>query len=291
VESAAWGSFFLDLTGTRLLWGSGADAAVKVRDRIKGAVGFSPKLGLAVNKLVSEVAEGLVQPLEIYSVFPGEEGRFLSPLPLPCLPRLGNATRRVFEEELGIGTIGLLAGLPAMLLTSVFGKEGMNLSRMARGEDTTAVEPSSQASSLRFSIDLTGGENGRELLQAALFQLCEELGRSLRTRNRLPGRLLLEIDYADGLTVKGLHPAGHPDDDLDLSLFAKSSALFHKLLKRRVRVKRIVLGAPDLRLPLPQLPLFSWDASHDRARTLMGAIDQVRKKFGDHALFFGRRCA
>ncbi|MBN2467912.1 MAG: hypothetical protein JXD19_07135 [Deltaproteobacteria bacterium] len=288
VESAGWETWFLDLTGTRRLWGVGVDAAVRVRDAIALATGFHPQIGLAVNKLVSGVAAKLSYPLDVCSVVPGEERGFLAPLPIRCLPRLGKATREVLQNELGVHTIGCLAQIPPYLLAGIFGKEGTLISRLARGEDDEAVVPLPEAASLGFSSSLPGGENRRQRLHAHLFGICEDLGRELRKRNRVPGSLSIEIMYADGLKVKSSVSAGDSNDDLDSNLFRKSSLLFDRVVKRRVRITRITLVAGALRLPFSQLPLFSWDGSRLRARALMTAIDRVRERFGSHALLVGR---
>ena len=73
VEPAGWGDYFLDLTGTGLLWGVGADAAVRIRDDVTAATSFLPQIGLAANKLVSSVAGNLSRPRDVCSVVPGEE--------------------------------------------------------------------------------------------------------------------------------------------------------------------------------------------------------------------------
>ncbi len=288
VEPAGWGAYFLDLTGTRLLWGVGADAAVRIRDDVTGATSLLPQIGLAANKLVSSVAGNLSRPRDVCSVIPGEERAFLSPLHVEHMPRLGTVTKGMLSEELGIYTIGSLAAVPPRLLVRVFGTEGEILARIARGEDREAVIPPQQAPSLRFSRSFSEGENQKASLWSALFGLCEQVGRNLRKRNRLPRRLMLEVTYVDGIRVSGWATAGDRNDDLDNRLFAKTSTLLDSIVKRRVRVKDFTLSAMDLTLPLPELALFPWDASQTKARALMAAIDQVRERYGPGALFLGR---
>jgi DNA polymerase-4 len=288
VEPAGWGNYFLDLTGTRLLWGVGADAAVRIRDDVTAATRFLPQIGLAANKLVSSVAGNLSRPRDVCSVIPGEERGFLSPLHLEYLPRLGTVTKAMLSEELGIYTIGCLAAVPSRLLARVFGTEGEILARIARGEDRKPVVPPQQAPSLRFSQSFSEGENQRNRLRSALFGLCEQVGRKLRKKNRVPRRLTLEVTYVDGIRGSGSVAVGDRGDDLDTHLFDKTSTLLDRIVKRRVRVKDLTLSAVNLTLPLPQLALFPWDTSQTKAQALMAAIDQVREKFGQKALVLGR---
>jgi len=289
VEPAGWGNYYLDLTGTRLLWGMSVDAAVKVRDEVTGATNLFPRIGLAANKLVSSVAGNLSRPRDVCSVIPGEEKGFLAPLHLHYLPRLGAVTRDVLTEELGIQTIGSLAAVPSALLTRAFGSEGTDLARLAQGEDREAVMPPQQIPSLQFSHSFAEGENRQAGLQAALFGLCEQAGRALRKRNRVPHNITVAITYVDGVNKTGAVRAGDADDDLDARLFDRAGSLLDRMVKRRVRVRDLTFGAVDLRIPLPQLSLFSWDTDQDKARALMGAIDRIRVRFGSDAVVVGRR--
>ncbi len=287
VEAAAWGSFFLDLTGTNLFLGPPADAAVKVRDGVKGAAGFPSRLGIAANKLVSRVAGALTRPLELLSVYPGEEARFLAPLPVSRLPRLGEAASAILEGELGVATLGSLAGLDVRLITSVFGRRGLEISRMARGEDPSPVEPPGARALLTRSCEIPGGEICLEKLLGRLFRLSEGLGRELRAKNRVPGALSLEIVYANGARARGRARSGSADDNLDAALFARASSILARVLKRRIRVRGMALCALDLGLPLPQLSLFPEHGSKTRA--LSEAVDRIRARFGEKAVFFGRK--
>lgn len=288
VEPAGWGNYFLDITGTRLLWGVGVDAAVRIRDDVTGATSLLPRIGLAGNKVVSSVAGTLSRPRDVCSVIHGEERRFLSPLHLDYLPRLGAMTKEVLCDELGVHTIGCLADIPSLLLAHVFGVEGADLARIARGEDRESVVPSQQSPTLSFAHAFPDGENQWDKIQAALFSLCEKVGRELRRRNRVPRQLSVDITYVDGMQGNGSVSCGEADDDLDSQLFVKAFPLVNRVVKRRVRIRDLTLCAADLRMPLPQLPLFSWDTGRTKARALMEAVDQIRERYGSKALFLGR---
>ena len=291
VEPAGWGNYFLDLTGTRLLWGVAVDAAVRIRDDVTGATSLLPRIGLAGNKLVSSVAGTLSRPRDVCSVMHGEERRFLSPLHLGYLPRLGAVTKEVLCDELGVHTIGCLAKIPSLLLFRVFGAEGEDLARIACGEDGELVVPPQQSPSLSVAHSFSDGENRRATIGAALFSLCEQVGRELRKRNRIPQRLTIDMSYVDGMQGNGSVACGENDDDLDTQLFVKASALLDRLVKRRVRIKDLTVCAADLRMPFPQLPLFPWDTGRTKARALMAAVDRVRERFGPRAIVLGRTMA
>ena len=288
VEPSGWGTFFLDLTGTRLLWGAGADAAVKVRNEVMTAAGLLPQIGLAANKLVSSVAGSPSRPRDVCSVLPGEEQRFLFPLHLNAIPRLGDDTCDLLCTELGVCTIGRLAEIPPLLLSRVFGAEGEALARIARGEDREAVVPPEKTISITAAASLPEGENRRHELQAELFILCEKIGRELRKRNRLSTRLTLKLAYLDGMQAGGASVLGEQDDDLDWQLFFKAALLLERIRKRRVRIKELIVSVSGLVMPFPQLTLFPQNIGHAKARALMAAVDQIRERFGTKALAFGR---
>ena len=136
VELKGGGHLYLDLSGTRRLFGPSVDCAERVRKEIIQATDLIPALGLASAKVVSKVGTRVVRPWGFIAVPPGEERSFLAPLDVSLLPGVG-ARLLTRLHLLQIRTIGELASLTEEE-AEVLGPYGMLLRNRARGVDDGA---------------------------------------------------------------------------------------------------------------------------------------------------------
>ncbi|MBF0526516.1 MAG: hypothetical protein HQK56_15650 [Deltaproteobacteria bacterium] len=288
VEGTRPGRYFVDFTGTERLWGHAADAACRVERELWSRRQLRGQLGLAGNKLISQVAAQFMAPGELCRIFPGGESTFLDPLPVVSLPGVGPKTMAALAD-FNIQRVGQLAALNVEALTEVFGRMGVQLAGLARGEDVSSVLPFQTVPRLRFVRNLDRDEIDKRELSVALFRLVEEAGWSLRRHNRYPGRFDLEWRYADGRIDH--RPGRFPGSasNLDLMLFRSLQPALDQLLQRRMAVRRLILTMWDLTMPVRQLSLFPWEETGlRRAEQLQQAVDTVRTRFGSQALTWGR---
>ncbi len=117
---------FLDVTGSRALFGDGEDIARRIKSAIQAEVGLTASVGVASTKLVAKIASDLRKPDGLVVVPPGEEAVFLAPLPISRLWGVGGRTAEALRE-FGVVTIGDLAALPPDALVRRFGKHGASL--------------------------------------------------------------------------------------------------------------------------------------------------------------------
>jgi DNA polymerase-4 len=251
-------------------------------------IGLHARVGLAASKLVSQVASTCSYPGDLSCIFPGWETAFLAPLPVTFLPGVGPKTA-LHLADLNIRQIGQLAALPAGALASVFGKPGLRLLRVAQGIDPTPVVPFRQVPRINIVRQLDRDEIDRDRLESILFQQVEEAGWELRCHNRYPGKLALEIFYADGGTAR-MERALYPIiAQIDKMLFQAVRPVFRQVFQRRVAVRRMVLELSDFSMPYRQLALFPWEeARFAGGQRLQQALDAIRRRFGREAISWGR---
>lgn len=286
VEGAHLGHFFLDLTGTRRLWGPSADAVFSMEKNLFRDDGLPVRAGLAVNKLVSQVAAHVGCSGDLRYIFPGLERSFFHPLPVTALPGVGEKTAKCLSN-LNIQFIGDLSGLGAEDICGVLGRGGLRLLQIAQGVDPTPVLPMNHSQKLSFTQDLKRDEIERERIEAAILELSEDAGWQLRSLNRVPGRFSLEVRYADGVTAssdQGLSPAFNR---LDLQLFKAVLSTFERLPYRRVAIRRLSLEFSQFQMPIRQMSLFHWD-EETSDRRLQDTLDDIRGRFGRRAILWGR---
>jgi len=288
VEGTFPGRYFVDLSGTRRLWGPGTDAACRVERHLADRRALVARVGLGANKLVSQVAASCMPPGDLGFVFPGGEQSFLAPLPVTALPGVGLKTSSKLSD-FNIQQVGQLAALPVEAMAGVFGKTGSRLLRLARGVDPSPVVPFQNVPRLTFTRQLDRDEIDRERLEAELFFQAEEVGWVLRTHNRTPARFNLEVRYADGVTVQTQQPLSPITTHVDTRMFLAFLQTYRKLAQRRVAIRRMVVELTDFSMPLRQMSLFPWeeDSSRDDLR-LQDALDRIRRQFGRQSISWGR---
>ena len=280
VEGSCPGSYFIDISGTRRLWGPGPDLACRMEKELYTKMGLHAQIGLASNKLVSRVAANCINPGDLSFIFPGNEESFLSPLPVDFLPGIGEVTTSRLAG-FNILRIGQLASLPLEMLAAVFGRSAERLLKVAKGTDFAPVFPAKQVPRVSITKILNRDEIDPGRLESILFQQVQEGGWDLRCHNRCPGSFRLEIRYADGKSVdarKRIFPGSVQADRL---LFQSVLPVFYKLFRRRIAVRRLSLEFLDLVMPFAQLPLFTWENKRSsKERNLQKALDSLRMKFG-----------
>ena len=291
VEPAALGHFFVDATGTRRLWGRLLDSADQMRQLVAQDFRLDAAVGMASNKLVSRVASQVVKVRELCDVFPGLEASFLAPLAVNLLPGVGEVTTTRLLAELNLQTAGELAGVSPMLLGEIFGAAGQRLRSMALGEDFSPVVTPKSTPILREEVQLPEDNNHKYRLKGYLYGLVEALGRRLRSQNRCPGELILTATYADGVQARARKrlAVANCEFQLDSVLFRAALHLFNRAIQRRLRLRRLALSVAYLQPPFGQLALFPWDdPARGKEVRLLRAVDQIRQRYGNGAVYYGR---
>ena len=290
-ESIRPGSLFLDLTGTTRLFGPPIDTATRISRELTNQQGWPSTIGLAGNKLVSQLAATtLTEPLQVLSIHSGCEQPFLAPLPTMLLPGLHRAQiSRVLQrlEDLNLPTLGAIASVPLAYLQIAIGPPAGLVHDWALGIDPSPVHPPTAQPMMERSIPIDPDEVDDRLLLGRLYQLLEQLCTTLRQQQRMCRSVSLTVRHSDHVEQTAYETLPHGtywEDDLQPVL----TDLFYRCFRRRVRLTRLVLQVSRLEPPARQLSLFDGSVVLPRSHRLSLALDQVRAKFGEQALSWGR---
>lgn len=205
VEDAEQGVVYLDATGLERHYGTEnaeLDLATAAIEEARRA-GLVARAGLAASKLAARVAAELPETPTI--VPPGDELRFLAPLPLERLhPEMKIAASL---ERWGLRSIGELARIPEGEISARLGDAGRLIHAAARGIDARPliprVPPPDFREGLALEWPLVTLEPFVFVANAALERLC--------TRMRAHGYGCQKIE----LSLQ-LEPDGHHDRSIDL---------------------------------------------------------------------------
>jgi DNA polymerase-4 len=285
IEPLSIDEAFLDVTGSRRLFGDGEQVARRLKDAIRRETRLTASVGVAANKLLAKIASDLRKPDGLVVVPPGQERAFLAPLPVRRLWGVGpKAEERLLQ--VGIHTIGDLAGLAEGSAIGRLGSHGLELRALARGEDDREVPlHAAGAKSIGHEHTFDRDVDDLERLRRALLDLSDSVGRRLRAAG-VRGRTIT-LKYRDETfrTLTRAETLSEPTDSGDVLFRVAWRHLESVHAGQRVRL--IGVSASGL-APSPQLELFPAEtAPKDRLR------DRVAERFGGDALvrasLLGRR--
>ena len=292
-ESIRPGSLFLDLTGTTRLLGPPIDTATRISRALIHQQGWPSIIGLAGNKLVSQLAATtLTKPPQMLSIRSGSEQSFLAPLPTLLLPGLHRTqTSRVLQrlEDLNLRTLGAIASVSLTHLQAVFGSPASLLHDWALGIDPSPVHPPITQPVIERSIRLDSDEVDDRVLLGRLYRLLEQICATLRQQQRMCRLIALTVRHSDHIEQTAQETLVH-GTYWEVDLQPVLTRLFYRCFRRRVRLTHLRLQVGRLEPPAQQLSLFdeSESSAPPRAHRLSLALDNIRAKFGDHALVWGR---
>ena len=284
VEMVSIDEAYLDLAGTERLHGPPLAATDTLLRTITRTTNLPCSGGLAATRLTAKVASDQAKPRGLVWVTPGQEARFLAPLPVRKIPGIGEVTERALCA-LGIETVAQLAEFSAEKLESIFGQWGTALYRKARGGD--AYEFIVDAEPKSISQNHTFGEDTSDLptLHSMLSHLSQKACKRLREAGLAARTLTLTIRYAGFDThtrSRTLPESFHLDADI-LRVF---QSLFEQYRNTRRKIRLLGVALSNLTHGGEQLDLL--DATRrEKLEKLTRAADGLRDRFGFGKIQFG----
>lgn len=153
---------WLDVTGSRLLFGDGKMIADEIRERIKGEIGLTVSVGVSFNKIFAKLGSDYKKPDATTVIGRNDYQKMIFPLPVDRLLYVGRSVREALDR-LYIRTIGDLARSDRRMLAARLGKMGDMLHDYANGLDDSPVasayserEVKSVGNGMTFKRDLSG---------------------------------------------------------------------------------------------------------------------------------------
>jgi DNA polymerase-4 len=301
-EPSRPGHLYLDLTGSERLWGPVCNAARRFQKEVQKRLGLTGALGVAANKLVSNVASRALprgtDPMGVFNVTYGREAAFMAPLKVSVVPGIGRVRRKVLLEELNIARVEQLAALDMGRLKLIFGRQAGLIHQWSLGIDATPVYAQAQKPVVSEQVVLPDGENDDERLLKIFWRLVETCFYRMRKRRWFPGKAGFLVRYSDQVVFTrslkmptAMH--GHSKaDGLHLwnpSLFEPLQNLFFDVCRRRVRVRFLKVWFREFRALHVQLSLFQVPSPREeKTRQLVHAMDHIRDRYGTEAVRCGR---
>jgi DNA polymerase-4 len=286
---------FLDVAGSRRLFGPPASIARAIRSRVRDEVGLPISVGAARTKHLAKIASQVAKPDGLVVVPPGQERAFLDPLPVRLVWGVGPATEQRLARR-GITTVGQLArSSPDMLARLLGGGQGAKLRALARNDDIRTVRPGGRVKSVGAQSAFPRAAPSPELVHEVLGHLADRVAGRLRARGRAGRTVTVRVRFAGMRSVtRSATPAEPVASTLTLREVAEAlvaHALADNPRERTVTLLAIavsnLLDQPAIQLELPVVG----DDPH-RLGSPTGAarlavdrsVDSVRSRFGRSAV-------
>jgi DNA polymerase-4 len=293
VEGLSLDEAFLDLTGTERLHGPALEAGHRLRAAVRAETGLAVSVGIAPVKMVAKLASESAKPDGLLEVRASELRAFLDPLPVRRIWGVGPVAGGRLAAA-GFETLGDLARAPQASLRAALGAWGLELARLARGEDLREVEPWREAVSLSEESTFETDVSDADRLVAAVVTHGEAVGRRLRRSGLEARTVVLKLKLARRVApgVRGFPlitrraTLGLATDD-----GAAISAAARGLLERwgiPEAVRLLGVGVTNLEpAGESQLALFEPGGAGVRRQRLNRALDAIAQRFGRDALVRG----
>ncbi len=268
VTDPGFGRIAVHVDGLTRLWGLEETLVARMAESLAPILPGLPRAGIAGTSFAASVAAAHAreggQPV---LVPPGDEARFLAPLPARLLTRDPDVRARL--ARFGLRTIGSVAALPRSALVARFGDEGALLHARAGGEETERFRPRRAVERMVLALPLEPSAEGLEAVRFVLRRLAATLSDQLQAQGRAVGlaRLVIACDLAfarDGTPSELRIEQRLPEPTADAEAIER--LLFARLEKTppSAPVARLVL---ELGMIEPasgqQLPLFTPQAARD----------------------------
>ena len=282
VEGLSLDEAFLDVTGSKGLFGSSEAMAREIKSRIKLRTGLTASVGVSHNKLLAKLASEMNKPDGLAIIRPGEVTTILDPMPVRRLHGIGVKTAARLEEQ-GIHTLGQLRRSPESVLWPLFRRDTREMRERASGIDDRPVvsdAPEKQISSEEtFDVDIKDHEE----LRQRLVHLADRTAERLRSRQLKAGMISIKVRRRDFETYTRQKSFNPPTQETRLVVQVATGLLDRWLEEQpRAAVRLLGVGVSDL-APAQQLDLFTTKDSAESGK-LDEALDRIRGKYGTEAV-------
>ena len=284
---------WLDVTGSRALFGDGYAIAERIRKEVKEEIGITVSVGVSFNKVFAKLGSDYKKPDAVTVIARADVARIIYPLPASSMLFVGKQTAKALSL-CNIRTIGDLAAASPAFLENKFGKMGAMLSRYARGEDDSPVsrlddraDAKSVSNGMTFRHDITTEDE----LSLGVRVLSEEVAYRLRRHGMKCTTVSVTVkDYLLKSTSRQT-PLAAPTS-LEKEIAEAAFALAVETVKRRVPIRMISVCAMGLlheEDAVSQIGLFEEesDARREKQERLATAVDAIRERFGSGAVQSG----
>ncbi len=293
VEPFSIDESWLDVTASLNLFGDGKTIADDIRKTVKKELGLTLSAGVSFNKIFAKMGSDYKKPDATTVITRDNYKNILWPLDIGKLFFVGSASANKLQKA-GINTIGDLAVSDKKLVTAILGKQGAMIHDYANGLDNEPVCLFNQREKIKSvgnGVTFKRNLKSEEDIKIAVVGLSDKVASRLRKYQMKAYGVKVDIKDPDFKVIsrqKQLFVATNISEEI----FKTAMDLIHANWPENNPIRLLTITAINLtdEDEAEQLSMFSqFNAdSRDKNQSMEKAIDQIRSKFGDSAITFGR---
>jgi DNA polymerase-4 len=266
---------YLDLGPCGLASAEAVERTVRgLQQRIWDELKIPVSLGIATNKLVSQIASKLRKPRGFVVVPPGTEAAFLAPLEIGKLPGVGTKTEADLQAH-GIRKISDLFARNERELEALLGRDWRAFLALARGIDERAVE-TERADAKSYSQQETFPHDVGEwaAVERTAKGMIDALLPSIRADGKRVRTLTVKVRYSD-FTHETAGRSLPEASDLEQPFYPLLAVLLKQAWTQSRPLRLVSVRFSGVEAGGRQMDLFA--ETDEKRRKLAAVLDQINQ--------------
>lgn len=278
---------WIDVSGSRSLFGDESRIADEIRCRMKNEIGLTLSVGVSFNKVFAKIGSDMKKPDAVTVIDSRHYRSILWPMPVNTILGVGRATERTLRG-IGVYTLGDLAQSSPAALKRTLGVIGIRLWRYANGDDSSAVlfqDEVTPPKSIGRSVTCRADLEERDAIFRVILSLSESVAAELRRHRLSAAGISLHLRDRD-LTVRELQQKLSRPTQLASVLTQQGIALFDSDYAWDKPLRSVGIRATDLRPEEWQYQLNFFDPYEKdiQLENLERCMDRVRARYGKDSI-------
>jgi DNA polymerase-4 len=286
VEPLSLDEAYLDLSGTDRVHGmSPARTMAKLAMAIERDIGITVSIGLSGNKFLAKLASEMDKPRGFAVIGMSNAVAFLRDKKVGIIRGAGKVLETQLNRD-GFFTIGDLQDADPRDLANRYGATGLWLSRIARAEDSRAVDPGGEMKSISSEITFNKDLSAYADLEAVLWRQAERVSARAKAKEMAGRTVVLKLKTANFRLRTRSASLDAPTQLADRIFRTAKIALKKEADGTRFRL--LGVGITNLGPASEADPGSLIDPENDKRAAAERAMDRIRAKFGGEAVGKGR---
>ena len=284
VEQNSIDEAWLDMTGCEGLFGKPVETASRIMNEIKEKLGLWCSIGIAENKFLAKMASEMKKPLGITELWKEDIPNKLWTLPVQAMYGVGSKTAEKLGQ-MGIRTIGGLAGADINRLLKILGKSGHEIYLHANGIDNSPVTAHLAGDMKSIGRETTLPEDITDIEKAktVLLKFADDIGMTARRYCKKGHTVHITLKYSDFKAVT--RQAAIPPTCITREIYQAGCRLLEKNWDSRRPVRLIGLGISgfDSVCSSGQLSYFDQteeNRQNEKSENIDKVMDKIRDRYG-----------
>lgn len=289
VEPFGMDECWLDVTGSRCMYGDAMTIAEKIRQSVKEELGLTVSIGVSYNKIFAKLGSDMKKPDAITEITEDSYKEKVWPLNASEMIFCGPATSKKLAYY-GIHTIGDVAAADPEFLRRLLGVNGLSLWRYANGTDTSRVMHKdfvSPVKSIGHGITCVSDLDNDEEVKLVIMELSQDIGHRLRV-HELSARAVQVAVRGNDLFGSQFQCKLPFKTQLPSEIAATAYRAFREHYHWNTKVRAVTVRTIDLvpKSAPEQLNLFMDTKKIAQREQLEDSVEDIRGRFGKHAITY-----